>query len=173
MSPREATQSLENELTIQALLAILRRRRALIIKTTAACFVLAALFCVFSSRRYSATAEIQVQKSSADGLGLESLMSSAGGDATDALDANITLQTQANILQSDTLALKVIEDLDLEQTRDFKPRFNPVGWALSLLTPAGPKDPVNAGLEHAPLRRTRALKVFAKNLSVKPVAGTR
>ena len=43
MSPKEHTQSLENELTIQALLAILRRRRALIIKTTAACFVLAAL----------------------------------------------------------------------------------------------------------------------------------
>jgi uncharacterized protein involved in exopolysaccharide biosynthesis len=173
MNPKEATQGLENELTIQALLAILRRRRSLIIKTTAACFVLAALFCVFSSRRYSATAEIQVQKSSADGLGLESLMSSAGGDATDALDANITLQTQANILQSDTLALKVIEDLDLEHTRDFKPRFNPVGWALSFFTPAGPKDPVNAPLEQAPLRRTRALAVFAKNLNVKPVAGTR
>ena len=173
MSPKEVTQSLESELTIQALLAILRRRRALIIKTTAVCFVLAALFCVFTSRRYSATAEIQVQKSSADGLGLESMMSSAGGDATDALDANITLQTQANILQSDTLALKVIEDLDLEHTRDFKPRFNPVGWALSFFTPAGPKDPVNASLEQAPLRRTRALTVFAKNLNVKPVAGTR
>src|ERR1700744_6741515 len=150
MSPKEATQSLENELTIQALLAILRRRRALIIKTTAVCFVLAALFCIFTSRRYSATAEIQVQKSSADGLGLESLMSSAGGDATDALDANITLQTQANILQSDTLALKVIEDLDLEHTKDFKVRFNPIGWALGLLTPPGPKDPAKVALEHEP-----------------------
>ncbi len=32
---------------------------------------------------------------------------------------------------------------------------------------------MNAPLEQAPLRRTRALKVFAKNLNVKPVAGTR
>jgi succinoglycan biosynthesis transport protein ExoP len=173
MSHKEPAQSLENELTIQALLAILRRRRALITRTTAVCFVLAALFCAAASRRYSATAEIQVQKSSSDGLGLESMMSSAGGDATDALDANITLQTQANILQSDTLALKVIEDLGLEHTRDFKGRFSPLGWALSLFTPAGPKDPVNAPLEQAPMRRTGALAVFAKNLTVKPVPGTR
>lgn len=173
MSHIEPAQSLEKDLTIQALLAILRRRRALITKTTAVCFILAALFCIFSSRRYSATAEIQVQKSSSDGLGLESMMSSAGGDATDALDANITLQTQANILQSDTLALKVIEDLDMEHTQDFRPRFNPLGWVIGLFTPAGPKDPLNVPLEQAPLRRTHALKVFAAELSVKPVAGTR
>jgi polysaccharide biosynthesis transport protein len=173
MSNKESTKSLENDLTIQALLAILRRRRVLITRTIAICFTLAALFCIFTSRRYAATAEIQVQKSSADGLGLESMMSSAGGDATDALDANITLQTQANILQSDTLALKVIEDLDLEHTKDFKTRFNPIGWALGLLTPAGPKDPANVPLEQAPMRRLHMLKAFAKNLTVKPVAGTR
>jgi capsular exopolysaccharide synthesis family protein len=173
MSNKESTKSLENDLTIQALLAILRRRRVLIARTIAICFTLAALFCILTSRRYAATAEIQVQKSSADGLGLESMMSSAGGDATDALDANITLQTQANILQSDTLALKVIEDLDLEHTKDFKLRFNPIGWALGLLTPAGPKDPANVPLEQAPLRRLHMLKAFAKNLTVKPVAGTR
>jgi polysaccharide biosynthesis transport protein len=173
MSNKESTKSLENDLTIQALLAILRRRRVLITRTIAICFTLAALFCIFTSRRYAATAEIQVQKSSADGLGLESMMSSAGGDATDALDANITLQTQANILQSDTLALKVIEDLDLEHTKDFKTRFNPISWALGLLTPAGPKDPANVPLEQAPMRRLHMLKAFAKNLTVKPVAGTR
>jgi polysaccharide biosynthesis transport protein len=173
MSNKELAKSLDNDLTIQALLAILRRRHVLITRTIAICFILAALFCILTSRRYAATAEIQVQKSSADGLGLESMMSSAGGDATDALDANITLQTQANILQSDTLALKVIEDLDLEHTKDFKIRFNPIGWALGLLTPAGPKDPANVPLEQAPLRRLHMLKVFAKNLTVKPVAGTR
>ena len=173
MSNKELAKSLDNDLTIQALVAILRRRWVLITRTIAICFTLAALFCIFTSRRYSATGEIQVQKSSSDGLGLESMMSSAGGDATDALDANITLQTQANILQSDTLALKVIEDLDLEHTKDFKSSFNPIGWALGLLTPAGPKDPANVPLEQAPLRRLHMLKVFAKNLTVKPVAGTR
>ncbi len=173
MSNMESNKSLDNDLTIQALVAIFRRRRVLITITTTVCFTLAALFCICTSRRYSATAEIQVQKSSADGLGLESMMSSAGGDATDALDANITLQTQATILQSDTLALKVIEDLDLEHTKDFKPSFNPIGWALELVTPAGPKDPASVPLEQAPLRRAHMLKAFDKNLTVKPVAGTR
>ena len=36
----------------------------------------------------------------------------------------------------------VIEKLNLEQTRDFRPHFNPIGWVLGLISPAGPKDPV-------------------------------
>jgi polysaccharide biosynthesis transport protein len=173
MSNKQPSKSLDNDLTIQALLAILNRRRVLIAGAIAICFTLTALFCIFASRRYSATAEIQVQKSSADGLGLESMMSSAGGDATDALDANITLQTQAAILQSDTLALKVIKELNLEHTNDFKPSLNPIGWALGLGRPVGLKDPADVPLDQAPLRRLHMLKVFAKNLTVKPVAGTR
>ncbi len=78
--------------------------------------------------RYRAVGEIEVQKSPTDGLGLQNLASPADAES-DALDANITLQTQAKILQSDSLALKVIEDLNLENTEDFKPTFNPVGWA--------------------------------------------
>ena len=49
-------------------------------------------------------------------MGLESMMSGAAESASDALGANINLQTQANILQSDTLALRTIEDLHLEET---------------------------------------------------------
>lgn len=168
------TGPVQNELTIKDLLTVFRRRRPIVILVTATCFALAITVCVTMTRRYAAISEIQVQKSSADGLGLESMMSSAGGDATDALDANITLQTQANILQSDTLALKVIEELGLEHTKDFQPHgFNPIGTLLGLFSPSGPKDPVNVALEDAPGRRTRVLKVFRGNLTVKPVAGTR
>ena len=72
-----------------------------------------------STRRYQAVGEIQVQKESADTLGLDNMMGGAEG-ASDALDASITLQTQADLLQSDTLALRVIEDLGLERTEDFR-----------------------------------------------------
>jgi len=113
-----------------------------------------------------------VQKDSTDALGLESMMGSAVGDS-DALDANITLQTQADLLQSDTLALRVIEGLDLEKADDFRPRFNPVGWLLNLVTPAGPPDPAHASLDQSPKRRTHALKVFSSHLSVNVVSGTR
>ncbi len=78
-------------------------------------FALALLFCIFSTRRYQAMGTIQVQKESSDGLDLESLMGS-GSDSTDALNADINIQTQASILQSNALALRTIEKLGLENT---------------------------------------------------------
>lgn len=133
---------------------------------------LGATFCAVSTRRYEATGTVQIQKDSSDGLGLDSLMSDAGG-ASDALEANIIIQTQANILQSDTLALKTIENLHMEQTQDFLPRFPLLGRLTSLFTPSGTPDPVGASLEDSPERRRRALKIFSKNLTVTPVSGTR
>jgi capsular exopolysaccharide synthesis family protein len=100
-------------------------------------------------------------------------MMGEGGGGGDALDATVTIQTQANILQSDTLALQVIKDLHLERTKDFHPRFSPVGWALGLISPHGPPDPTNAPVEESPGYRSFLLGVFHGNLKVKPVAGTR
>jgi len=118
-----------------------------------------------------ATGTIQIQKESSDGLGLDSLMSDAGG-AADALQANIIIQTQANILQSDVLALRTIEDLHLEGSNDFRPRWSPVGWLLGFISPKGHPDRPGVALKDAPQRRARALSVFEKNLKVKPVSGT-
>jgi capsular exopolysaccharide synthesis family protein len=123
------------------------------------------------TRKYKATGEIQVAKQSSDQLGLDG-MKGDGESASDALEENIALQTQANILQSDTLALKVIQSLGLENTSDFQPRFNPVGWVLDLAAPRGPQDPPHAALEDSPARRSRLLRTFESHLNVKPVAGT-
>ena len=162
----------EKELTIKDLWGIFHRRKAIILGTLVLCVGAATVFCVFSTRRYEAKGELQVQKDASDALGLESMMGAAGG-ASDALDANITIQTQAQMLQSDTLALKVIKDLKLEQNADFRPEFNIVGWATGLISPTGVSDANGAALEDAPARRTHVLKVFAANLQVKPVSGTR
>ena len=125
---------------------------------------------LFMTPKYKATGEIQVARQSSDELGLDGMKGDGG--VADALEDNIELQTQANILQSDTLALKVIENLDLEHTKDFQPIFNPISWMLDLVSPQGPKDPPNASLEDAPKRRRRVLKVFAGHLKVEPLAGT-
>jgi succinoglycan biosynthesis transport protein ExoP len=162
----------ERPVTLGDLRHILRLRRSVLIVFLAGCVSVAILLCIFSTRRYQASGEIQVQKDSTDALGLENMMSSAVGDS-DALDANITLQTQADLLQSDTLALRVIEAQHLEQSEDFKPRFNPAGWLLEFVSPAGVPDPVHASLEDSPRRRSHALKVFSSNLSVNVVSGTR
>jgi succinoglycan biosynthesis transport protein ExoP len=164
--------TVDQPLTLQGLWLILRRRSHIVITTALMLFGVAILVCVFMTRKYEATGEIQVAKQSSDGLGLESMMSAADG-ASDALDANITMQTQASILQSDTLALRVINNLHLEDTKDFKPSFSPVGWALGLISPKGIADPVQASLEDSPKRRTHAVGTFESHLKVKPVSGTR
>lgn len=160
------------ELTVGDLWNLCLRRWPVILAPIALMLIAAIVVCVVSQRRYQATGELQIQKESMDGLGLSSMVGDAS-DATDALDGNITIQTEASVLQSDTLALQVIKDLNLESTPDFQPHFRWIGAVMGLLSPAGPRDPAHASLEDSPRRRTHALLVFAKNLKVKPVSGTR
>ncbi len=163
----------EKDPTLRDLLVIFHRRKRPIFLTAAFVFALAVLASVIMTRRYTAISVIQLDKSSSDSLGLDSLMGSAAGGASDALSVNVDLQTQANILQSEALALKVIKDLDLEQNEDFKPHFSPLGWLMGLVSPQGPADRANAALEDSPVRRGRVLKAFSNNLKVKVTAGTR
>jgi capsular exopolysaccharide synthesis family protein len=161
------------ELTLRDLLNILQRRRVILLGAVIASVTLSALYCVVCTRRYESTGTVQMQKESADAMGLDSLMSSAAGGAGDALNANIDLQTQANILQSDTLALRTIKKLNMEQTREFQKHWSPIGAVIGLFSPRGVEDAEGAALEDSPVRRQNALKVFGKNLKVKPVSGTR
>jgi capsular exopolysaccharide synthesis family protein len=164
--------SASQELTISGLLLILKRRRATILLTTLICFLLGVGACIFMTRRYEATGEIQVLKQSPAALGLSGMKSNED-DSADALQDNITLQTQANILRSSTLALKIVESLELQNTKDFQPKFNPIAWALGLISPRAPADPVNASLEDSPVRRTQVLQIFEDRLKIQPVGGTR
>lgn len=166
------SNSQEAELTLRDLLNIYRKRRRVVYATVLTLGILGAVYCALSTRRYEATGTVQIQKESSDGMGLDSLMSDAGG-ASDALEANVVIQTQANILQSDTLALRTIKNLHMEGTKDFAPRWSPLGWVMALFAPKGVADPPGVPLEDAPKRRQHALKVFSKNLTVKPVSGTR
>jgi polysaccharide biosynthesis transport protein len=149
---------------------MLVRRRRIIYISLAGFFLLAIVALIFSTRRYKSVGEIELQKDSTSSLGIQT---EAADTPSDALEVNMIIQTQAKILQSDSLALSVIEDLHLEQTKDFKQRWSPVGWVLGLLAPAGQPDPKGASLENSPHRRIRVLKKFHKELTVKPVAGTR
>jgi succinoglycan biosynthesis transport protein ExoP len=149
---------------------MLARRRGIIYLSLAAFFLLAILALIFSTRRYKSGGEIELQKDSTSALGIQTDSADAPSDA---LEVNMIIQTQAKILQSDSLALRVIEDLHLEQTEDYQQKWTPVGWVLGLLGPKGLSDPRGASLENSPHRRMRVLKVFHRRLSVKPVAGTR
>ena len=162
----------ERPLTLGDLRHICRRRKKVIVSCVAVCFCMVVLVCLLSTRRYQAVGEIQVQKESADTLGLDSMMGGAEA-ASDALDASITLQTQADLLQSDTLALKVIEHLGLESTADFQAPGGPLGRLIAWALPDERGEPKEISLEQSPRRRTRALRIFSSRLTVKVISGTR
>ncbi len=167
----------DEEIHLGSLFTVLRQRRRIFFAVFAALLLLVTVYCTLATRRYQATGQIQVQKETVGSFGLdESVMGDAAGQASDALDYNVTLQTEANILGSDSLALQVIRELHLENTPDFfAPAKNtPVSNVLSYVRFwKKPLEPLSVPLERAPDRRYVALKIFASRLKVEPVTGTR
>ena len=173
-SPQGAFYSrlpIRNEMTIRDLLTVMSRRRGIVWSTMLAVVALGVVVCLTSTRLYRATAVVQVQKEPADALSLNNMIVQSGGDQ-DAIESNLTLQTEAKVLESESLALKVIKALNLENTPDFQPRFSPIGWILGYLTPSGPQDSGDKSLDDA-RRHNRSVSIFASRLKVKPVTGTR
>src|ERR1700744_1445486 len=146
------------EMSIQDLTGILSRRREIFIGAMIICLGAGALKFATTTRLYMGSAQIQVQKESADALSMNTVMGPQ--NLPDAVDSNITIQTQAGILRSDSLALQVIKELNLEHTPDFQPHFSLIGWVKGWFTPAGRPDPPNVALEDAPGRRTGAINTF-------------
>jgi succinoglycan biosynthesis transport protein ExoP len=167
--------AVRTEFTLRDAVTVLRRRRNIVLYCCLFFLLLASIKCIFGTRRYQAEAAIQIQKEESDSLGIESALGSAEAGASDALDYNITLQTQARVLTSDSLALAVIRGVNLEQNDDFTGRH--AWFRFPALLPSWDKTAVletaATPLENAPERRRRALKTFAKRLKVQIEPGTR
>lgn len=163
----------EDGWTLGDVMQFLRRRWRWIAGLGAACVVLVTLYWMVATPRYEATGEVEIQKEQSSPLGLTvQAGDGANGGSTNALDYDVTQQTQVDILKSDTLALKVIQQLGLEKTRPFfggKPYLFRRGLAFW----HKPLEPLSVPLEDAPNRRYAALKIFHANLQVYPVSGTR
>lgn len=167
----------DDEMSLGSMFTALKRRRAVFFCVLMGCLAGATLYCLLATRRYQATGQIQIEKDSAGAFGLESSVLGEDADsASDALDYNITLQTEANILNSDSLALRVIHDLHLETTADFYPPAKASRHAALpswLLFWKKPVEPLSVPLDRAANRRYVVLKIFASHLKVEPVTGTR
>ncbi len=154
-------------------LKFLRRRWRWMAGICAACVLLVTLYWMVATPRYEATGEVEIQKDQSSPLGLAAMAEDgARSVSSDALDYDVTLQTQVDILKSDTLALKVIEELGLEKTKAYfggKPYLFQRGMEFW----RNPLEPLNVPLKDAPNRRYAALKIFHSNLQVYPVSGTR
>lgn len=163
----------ERELSLRDLLVIYRKRRKFVYGTTLVVAILCALYCVVATRRYEATGTVQIQKPSSGELSVDNLMSEAASGGSSDMQTDIDIATQANILKSDTLALRTIEDLHMEGTQDFRHHWSPLGWLFGLISPKGTPDKRGVPLEDAPGRLHGALRVFQANLTVKSIPGTR
>lgn len=170
----EAPPSAEAGLTVNDVWRVFRRRSRVAYVILGIVVLLTAAYCVVATRRYDATGVVQLQKDS-EALNMANLEGNPGAAqaADDALAANLNLETKAGILNSDTLALRTIKDLDLEHTRDFNPRSGLIGWVMGAFAGKDLPDPQGVSLEDSPARRSRALKIFSKNLDVKVLTGTR
>jgi uncharacterized protein involved in exopolysaccharide biosynthesis/Mrp family chromosome partitioning ATPase len=177
MQPMAQYGATSDDLTIEEVKSIFRRYRRLIGSCIVFFLLLATLYCLIAKRRYESVGQLEIAKTELSAL--DSLGNSTGGPvpagASDAVDFALTQPTEVDILESETLALQVIRELDLEDTDDYFKKKDDSGPALPswLGFLAQPLEPLSVPLADAPNRRAKALKIFAKRLKVKPVSGSR
>ena len=152
----------EPDLSLRDFWRVLERRKRTVVATIVACLLLALVVSLVMTPKYESVSIIEVNKENSDILGLDALQTGV----TDSLDYTITLETQANVLRSDSLAFQVAEQLGLEKHKEFS--FADVWFDADRA-----RAEQNLPLEKAPLRRRKISRVFEKSLTVKTIPGTR
>lgn len=161
----------EREMTIGDFFTVVRRRQAIVWGIVLAVMTLGIAKCATSTRLYRASAVLQIQSESADALSLDNMIVQSN-PTQDAVESNISLQTEAKILESDSLALNVIQALHLEKSPDFQSHFSLIGWVIGHLTPSDKRSAGDASIASAGAQ-TRIIRAFESHLKVKPISGTR
>jgi polysaccharide biosynthesis transport protein len=110
-----STPHLRTEPTLLDYWGTIVRHRAIILTTVLAGLILAALISFRLTKLYSATGRITINRENADVLGFKD----TGANTLEDYDYNVALDTQVQVLQSDTLATDVIRKLRL----DINPKF--------------------------------------------------
>jgi polysaccharide biosynthesis transport protein len=155
-----------SDLELRDIIAILRRRKWIILAALTLGVALATLLVFVSPKKYSSTATIEINKESSNELGtvdLSGIASDLGGDN----EMNMDLLTQQAVIMSDETALSVIEQLKLDAIPPYA------------IPPANGHKYFDLGqerglpLENATLQRDRLLRMFRSRLRVTLIKGTR
>jgi capsular exopolysaccharide synthesis family protein len=163
--PLSAHLRLEREATIQEIWSVLYKRKVLITLCTLCTLAMVAVLTFCSKPRYRSTATVQVNRENTDLLGLDDLRGTRPDESS--LGMVVTIDTHAEALQGDALAIQVARELNLDSRPEFRsPQF------LSDYFMNFPDDS-SLPLENAPHRRAEVLKAFHKNLRVNTEPGTR
>ncbi|HEY0758400.1 MAG TPA: polysaccharide biosynthesis tyrosine autokinase [Acidisarcina sp.] len=148
----------QNSYNIVDLWKVVSRRRRILLTCAGVVLALGLAYTLFTPKLYRAEAKLQILKQDAAADFSDSAQSSSTA-AADALDFNLAAQTQVDVLESRNMALRVINELHLDQLPDYQPR----------------SDAAEAGLplQHAPKRLAYVIEKFSKRLKVSSVSGTR
>ena len=92
---------------------VLRKRRWAVVATAAIVFALAVIATLETTRLYQATSKIAIFPETSNVLGFKN------SDSSPDYEYEVALETQAAILRSDALAMKVIETMHLDQNQSF------------------------------------------------------
>ena len=136
----------------------IRKRRVAIGVFTAAFFTVVALFTFLKKPVYESAAQIRVDSSQQGSLGLEDLVSQKLADSD---SEGGRLQTEATIIQSRTVTMQVIKNLDLARKVEFAGK--------KLVARVGSSDPAYM----SPKDREELLKTFENNEKVEVLPKTR
>lgn len=164
LAPFPPQQSDGLTFNLMSFVGILARRKVWIYASLATFLILAAVVCLVMKPRYETQAQLQLLRHE---LGTISVSDHDKGaeESGDTLDFNLSLQTQVSVLKSETLALRVIKELNLAESPDFQ--YAP------LFTTAEKRRQMDLPMEQAPLKRAHILRQWSKNLNVEAVPGTR
>ena len=173
---RELVPEFQDEIDLRDYLDILIRRKTAVLSVCLLVFVLAALYTFGATPQFKAKGTIRASAQSSNVTKFESL-----DPNNNAIQSKEFQQTQVNLLQSNQLANRVIEKLDLMNNATFNPRVvdqNKNNQPKSLLTSI--KNFIRADQEQDQIGvldedaqnqilTYNVLKAFQKRLNVSPV----
>lgn len=166
-APRRVTAVSEEE-SLKSVWRTLRKRKAWVISFACCGVGLAALVCLVLPKQYLSTATVQVGK---DQTVRVDLSSQSGGPSLSESDTKTDIATHMAVLNDDSTALAVINDLNLEQYKPFHFKPSILGWITG--NDARIEAEANLPLADAPERRDRLVRMFTKKLVVRNPPDTR
>jgi capsular exopolysaccharide synthesis family protein len=114
-SPRDGDGFSDPELSLTELLRTVFKRKLIIISSAITIFCIVAVYTLVMPRVYESVVRLQIDPSRSSSLGLDEMISEKLGSS----DGNSRLLTELKVIQSDTVAMRVIDSLGLAKQQAF------------------------------------------------------
>jgi capsular exopolysaccharide synthesis family protein len=149
----QAVEREGTELPLLEIWRILAKRKFVVFAFLALCLLAASTYSVLKRPVYEAVARVHIDPTQSTNMGLEDLME----QTLSSTDSNSRIQTQVKILESDTVALQVMQQWKLPGT---------LGYGMPTIKPG-----TNVA-DLSPLDREKLLKTFHRKLKVQVLPNT-